>query len=308
MLSVGAMDGLNAEKRFRDFYVGAVVGSRTDPRTYGINLDLFQYGAYAGLYHDRNRVASTTIGVIDQRNTGATDRRYIFAQHRNRIGDNINLFATAEMDLYAANTFGEGQNELRPTSLYFMVNYRVTQKLRVTASYDMRRNRILYESFSENLDRLITNDPYRNGYRLRLNYRLSNSIFTGVGFSQRTQSDGHNAFTTVNVFLSFNRIPVIGGRWSNAFATNRSTYYTYSSISSRYTRQFLKGKLSLSPNARFITYDYTNFNGDPFNQFYLALDAYYDIGKNLSIGADYEYSKRGEIIYHRFNTNLIQRF
>ncbi|MCZ4408482.1 hypothetical protein O3Q51_06665 [Cryomorphaceae bacterium 1068] len=308
MLSVGAMDGLNAEKRFRNSYVGAVVGSRTDPRTYGVNPDLFQYGAYVGLYHDKKKISSTTFGVIDQRNTGATDRRYVFAQHRNRIGDNINLFATAEMDIYKTDVIGNEESGVRPTSFYVMANYRVSRKLRITASYDMRRNRILYASYSESLNRLITNDPYRNGYRLRVNYNLSRSIYTGAGFSQRTQSDNHNTFTSINVFLSFARIPIIGGRWSNVFTTNQNTYYTYNSFSTRYTRDFFKGKLSVSPNARLVSYNYINFDGAAFNQTYLSLDLDYDIAKNLSIGADYEYSQRGDFIYHRFNTNLIKRF
>ncbi len=308
MLSVGAMDGLNAEKRFRNSYVGAVVGSRTDPRTYGVNPDLFQFGAYFGIYHDEKKISSTTFGVIDQENSGATDRRYVFAQHSSRIGDKINMFATAEMDIYKTDVLGTGESGLRPTSLYLMVNYKVTRKLRITASYDMRRNRILYESYSENLDRLITNDPYRNGYRFRLNYNLTRNIFAGAGYSLRSQSDGHNTFTSINVFLSFVKIPIIGGRWSNTFTTNQNTYYTYNSISTRYTHDFFKGKLSVSPDARLVTYNYTNFNADPFNQVYLSLDLDYDIGKNLSIGADYEYSQRGDIIYHRFNTNLIQRF
>jgi hypothetical protein len=308
MLSVGAMDGLNAEKRFRNSYVGAVVGSRTDPRNYGINTDLFQYGAYVGLYHDEKKLSSTSFGVIDQRNAGATDRRYVYAQHRNRIGKKINLFATAEMDIYKTDIIGNGESGLRPTSFYVMANYRVSRKLRITASYDMRRNRILYASYSESLDRLIANDPYRNGYRLRVNYNLTRSIFTGAGFSQRTQSDNHNTFTSINVFLSFARIPIIGGRWSNVFTTNQNAYYTYNSISTRYTRDFFKGKLSVSPNARLVTYNYSNFDGDTFSQAYLSLDLDYDIAKNLSIGADYEYSHRGDFIYHRFNTNFIKRF
>jgi hypothetical protein len=308
MLSVGAMDGLNAEKRFRNTYVGAVVGSRTDPSTYGLNFDLFQYGAYFGLYHDENKMSSTTVGIMNQSNSGNIDRRYVFAQHSSRIGNKINLFATAEMDIYQTDVTGNTESGVRPTTLYLMANYRVTRKLRITASYDMRRNRILYTSYSESLDRLITNDPYRNGFRLRVNYNLSRSIYAGAGYSQRSQSDGGNAFSTFNVFLSFTRIPIIGGRWSNAFTTNQSTYYTYNSISTRYTRDFFKGRLSVSPNARFVSYKYTSFDGDAFNQIYLSVDLDYDIAKNLSIGTDYEYSRRGDFTYHRFNTYLLKRF
>ena len=46
--SVGAIDGLQFEKKIKSFYLGAIVGSRPDYMDYSINLDLFQYGAYVG--------------------------------------------------------------------------------------------------------------------------------------------------------------------------------------------------------------------------------------------------------------------
>lgn len=308
MLSVGALDGLSAEKRFRKFFVGAMLGTRPDPLNYGFNSNFFQYGAYVGIYHGKYQQSNTSIGMIDQSNNGATDRRYLFAQHRSRISDKINLFASTELDIYQTNALGNSTSELKPTSFYMMVNYRITRKLTATASYDMRRNRILYETYSDNLENLLANDPSRNGYRLRLNYRLTNNVFTGAGINYRNQSDGRSEFTNINAFLSFMRIPYIGGRWSNVFATNGNSFFQYRSLSSRYTRQFLKGRLSLSPNVRYITYDYLNIDVDQIRQLYLAMDVYYDIGKNLSIGANYEYASRADVVYHRFNTSLIQRF
>ena len=46
--SVGAIDGLQFEKKFKAFSMGAIAGSRPDYKDYGINLNLLQYGMYFG--------------------------------------------------------------------------------------------------------------------------------------------------------------------------------------------------------------------------------------------------------------------
>jgi hypothetical protein len=46
LTSIGAIDGIQFEKTFKKFSLGAVAGSRPDFATYGFNFKLFQYGAY----------------------------------------------------------------------------------------------------------------------------------------------------------------------------------------------------------------------------------------------------------------------
>jgi hypothetical protein len=308
MMSVGAVDGLQGEKRWKKLFAGAVVGSRPDPFDYSLNLDLFQYGAYAGVFHDKNQFSNTTVGAMEQRNGGEVDRRYFFMQHRSSLTKKLNLFATAEMDLYSKDTLDNKSTNIRPTNLYMSLNYRVTTKLSLMASYDLRKNRILYESYAENLDVLTQNDPYRHGYRLRANYRITNKIYTGVSMSHRAQSNGANNFSNMNVFLSFSDLPYIGGRWSNTWSINRNEYFIYNSISTRYTRDFFRDKLTVSPYARYLSYNYQQTSFDPFSQIYVGLDTYYEITDNLSLGLVYEYSSRRSNNYHRFNTQLIKRF
>ncbi len=308
MMSVGAIDGLQAEKRWKKVFAGAIIGSRPDPFDYQINFNLFQYGAYGGVFYDKNHFNSTTVGAIEQRNSGKIDRRYFFIQHRSALTEKLNLFATAEMDLFSKDSLNRTSNGISPTSVYVSLNYSVTKKLSLMASYDMRKNLILYESYAENIDVLTQNNPYRNGFRLRANYRISRKIFSGVSVSNRAQSDGNNSFSNMNIFLSFSDLPYIGGRWSNTWSINKNAYFIYNSISTRYTRDFFKSKLSVSPYARYLSYDYQESNFAPFSQLYLGMDVFYDFTRTLSLGLVYEYSSRNKYNYNRFNTQLIKRF
>ncbi|MEL6650972.1 MAG: hypothetical protein AAFQ87_09245, partial [Bacteroidota bacterium] len=51
--SLGAIDGLQAEKHFGNTYIGAVVGSRPDISTFALNFNLLQFGGYVG-YENRS--------------------------------------------------------------------------------------------------------------------------------------------------------------------------------------------------------------------------------------------------------------
>lgn len=48
--------------------------------------------------------------------------------------------------------------------------------------------------------------------------------------------------------------------------------------------------------------------GKAINQIYTGLDLHYSITKKLSIGTLFEFSKREQSVYNRFNINIIQRF
>ncbi len=308
MYSIGAMDGITAEKQWKNFYTGIVAGFRPDPVNYGLNFNLFQFGAYAGLYHDPSHHNSTNIGFINQTNAGRTDRRYLYVQHRSELGKNVRLFASTEIDLYEKDTANTVTNKLRLTSVYLSVHYRVNSKLRLMASYDVRKNIILYESFASSLDLLTQNDPYRGGLRLRLNYRINRNLYAGISVSNRAQSDGQNNYSNANLYFNISDLPGIGGRLMNTISINRNYSYQYYSLSTRYTKDLANNKISLSPSSRIMVYDYTRFSLAPFIQLYLGLDAYYRISKTWSIGAAYEFSAIRGTNFNRFNTHLIKRF
>ncbi|MGB5783146.1 MAG: hypothetical protein WBM42_14830 [Eudoraea sp.] len=58
--SLGAIDGLQLEKYFGKFYIGAIGGFRPDTFDYGFNSDLLQYGGYAGVMTDAKKFYSQT--------------------------------------------------------------------------------------------------------------------------------------------------------------------------------------------------------------------------------------------------------
>ncbi len=76
--SVGAIDGLQFEKRFKSISVGAFVGSRPDYEDYSYSFKLLQYGAYVGHnYQKEKKSMQTSLAFIEQQNDGNTDRRFV---------------------------------------------------------------------------------------------------------------------------------------------------------------------------------------------------------------------------------------
>ncbi|PCJ81233.1 MAG: hypothetical protein COA49_05850 [Bacteroidetes bacterium] len=297
MYSLGATDGLHAEKRFKRSFVGIVVGSRPDPYTYSVNTNLFQYGVNVGVFHNDAHSSSTSIGFIDQTNRGLTDRRYAFLQHNSRVGKDLTIYSSAEVDLY---------NSAHLRLLYTSANYRVNDKLRLSASLNLRKNLILYESFNQDLVELMANDPLKSSIRFRANYRISNRVYSGASFSIRRQEDGNNNFSNFGGYLNFSEL--LGGRLSNSFSVNKNDYFQYYSISSRYSRQFFNSKLEVSPNARFLLYSYHNFDINPIKQLYIGIDSDYYVKEGLSVSALYDFSARSGAPFHRFTVRILQRF
>ena len=308
MVSVGAMDGLKLEKSGRFGFGGVIAGFRPDPISYGLNTDLFQFGAFAGLYHNKSKSSFSSIGFIEQTYKSLTDRRYLYFQHQSTISDKISLFSSSELDLYQKDSIGQGGISPRLSNLFLSVNYRILPALNLSASYDVRRNFILYESFAEELDRLIRDDPYRTGLRLRANYRLTKYVRWGVGVSRRLQSDQQNEYSQLNSTLQFTKIPGIAGNLMLMVGLNKNSYLSYQTFLARYSRDFWKGKVTISPYARYLVYTYFNSEIPDTWQIYTGIDTSLDITRRLSFRLLYDYSTRNSIITHRFNINLTQRF
>jgi hypothetical protein len=216
---------------------------------------------------------------------------------------------SSELDLYQKDSLGLGQMKSRLTNLYFSLNFRPVSALSLMASYDVRRNFILYESFEEELDRLLRDDPYRTGLRLRASYRINKKIRIGVSGSQRVQSDHKNEFSNVTGFLNISKIPGINGRAQFMVAENKNSFLKYRSILARYTRYLMDNRLTLSPYFRYITYDYfSRENNNYIRQIYAGLDTGLDIAKKTNLRLLYDISLRENIITHRFNINITNRF
>lgn len=308
MVSVGAMDGLKIEKNGKIGFGGVVTGFRPDPVSFGLNTDLMQVGGYVGFYHNKSQSAFTSIGFMEQTKKRLTDRRYLYLQHQSNISEKISFFASSEMDLYQKDSSGQGGMSTRLSNLFLSANYRVSSALAVSASYDVRRNFILYESFAEELDRLLRDDPYRTGLRLRANYRLTKYVRWGIAMSRRLQSDKKNEFSQISSTLQFNKIPGVQGNLMLMGSLNKNAFLSYQSLLMRYSKDFWKGKITLAPYGRYLIYSYFNTETPDTWQLYAGMDTNVDITRRLSLRILYDYSTRNATITHRFNINLTQRF
>jgi len=304
--SLGAVDGLQVEKKFNKWFVGGLAGFRPNPFNYSFNGNLFQGGFYGGIYHNTQKTSHTTIGFANQQNGGNTDRRYLFLQHQSNINSKLSLFTMAEADVYSQTITGTASNSPQLTSAYTSLTYRITKKLNVTASIDARKNLILYQSYAENLPNLISNNPTRMGYRARVNYQLAKFIYTGVSFNQRLQSNNNNSFSNISAYATLANI--FRGRFSLQFTQNQNDFFIYQSYGARYTNYLLKKSLEISPYFRFLQYKYPNSDAAGINQLYAGMDVHYNITKKFSVGGLYEFSKRSTTTINRINLNAILRF
>ncbi len=182
--SLGAIDGLQLEKYFGKFYVGAIGGFRPDTFDYGFNADLPQYGVYAGVMTDSKKFYSqTTLGYAEQLNAGETDRRFAYFQHNSTIFKNLNLFSSMQVDLYS-KIDGVTANDISLTNLYVSARYRISRKVNLMLSYDTRKRILYYETFQSEIDKLLDDDLARQGLRGRLNIRPFKYVSAGFSYAR----------------------------------------------------------------------------------------------------------------------------
>ncbi len=307
MSSIGAIDGLQLDKSFGDFYTGLVVGFRPDHTRFDLNTNLLEYGLYVGKdIRSQNVNGQITIGVLEQKNNGFTDRRYTYAQFNTSLFRKLNVFTSAEMDLYSkVNEIAEFKPRL--TNLYVSLNYRFSRKISLMVSYDARRNIIFYETFQTEIERLLADDEAREGIRTRLSFRPFRFVYLGLSYSKRFQSGSSNKFDNINGFVSFSKIPVIGGRVSLTYNLNKSSYLESKIYSVRYNRSLVPRKLDFNFYFRYVDYLYLNYENTLQQQFF-GSGLSYRISKSLSLSLFGELSQYSDRNRMRLNTKLIKRF
>lgn len=305
MSSVGAIDGLQVEKYFGKNYAGAIAGFRPDIYDYGFNSNLFQYGAYIGRsVNNENLSAQTTLGIIEQQNSGQIDRRYTYFQHSSTLFNALNLFSSFELDIYNNTT----SDKFRLTNLYLSARYRFSSKFNLGLSYDSRKNVIYYETFQTEIERLLADDIARQGLRFSLNARPLKYVNAGFSYSQRFQSDHLNKSDNMNGFISLSKIPVIAGSFSVNYNKNASNYLESSIISFRHSRTFFKDKLFAEFYYRIVDYNYLNSTITASKQNYYGADLSLNIGRKLMLSVSGEYLTSDLENNYRINTRIVKRF
>jgi len=308
MSSLGAIDGLQVEKYFGKNYVGGIAGFRPDIFDYSFNPDLFQYGAFYGRITDNKSFRSeSTVGFIEQRNSGEIDRRYIYVQHSSTVGSKLNLFASTEVDIY--NKVNDTvNNDIRLTNLYVSARYRFNRKVNAMVSYDSRKRILYYETFQSDIERLLDEDIARQGLRLRINIRPIKYLTTGFGYSKRFQSDSENKSDNFNAYASYSKIPTIDGRVYLSYNINSSNYLKSNILSFRYSRYLIKNKLDADFSYRLANFDYFNSFTPTYDQHYFGLNLSLRINRKLYLSAYGELATANREDNYRIFTKLIKRF
>ncbi len=305
--SLGAIDGLQAEKWFGKNYVGVIAGFRPDIYEYSFNPNLFQYGVFVGrMAKGDNFYTQSTIGFLEQRNTGHIDRRYMYLQHSSTFFRKLNLFASAELDVFN-KVHNESVSAARLTNLYVSARYKFARWINLSVSYDTRKRILYYETFKTDIERLLDDDEARQGLRFRLNVRPFRYVNVGASYSRRFQTSRQNKSDNINGFASISKIPGIGGRLSVNFNMNTSAYLKGTIISVRHSRTLIKRKLNA--NFYFRMADYQYLSSELKTQV-----KYYGTGLSYRISRQLTLSLLGEMIdserenSYRVNTRIIKRF
>lgn len=307
--SLGAIDGLQTERRFGSFFAGAIVGFRPDIFTYELNTDLLQYGGYVGTkYRSSSMDTRTTFGLMEQTNAGSIDRRYAYMQHSTTINGNLNLFGSGELDL-----FSTVQGGARLTNLFVSARYRFSRKVDVFASYDRRQRVIYYETYRNDVEVMLDDDDTRQGARVRLNFRPTKGLGLGAAYNRRFQSDGANASENAQLFLNYNKDPRGFGRWSVQANRNTSSYVRSDIISFRHSRTLIPKYLNMSLYYRMIEYIYGNrSDGSPLaaraSQRYYGADLTLNMARTLTFTVLGEMSTIAIERNYRVNMSLTKRF
>lgn len=308
MSSVGAIDGLQAEKYFNRNYVGLIVGFRPDIFDFSFNPDLLEYGAYYGRLSDRKKFHSeTTLGIIEQRNLGEIDRRYAYFQHSSTIFSKLNLFASAELDLYS-KVNDTVSNDLRLTNLYVSARYRFSRKVNLMVSYDSRKRILYYETFQSAIEKLLDEDLARQGLRCRLNLRPIKHLNAGFGYSKRFQIDNENKSDNIQAYATYSKIPGIDGSLTVNYNMNTSNYLKSNILSFRYSRYLIDNKLYADLSYRLAKFDYFNSFTSAYDQKYYGLNLSMNITRKLYFSVYGELATRKEEDNYRIFTKLIKRF
>jgi hypothetical protein len=305
--SMGAIDGLQFEKGFGNFLLGAIVGSRPDHTDYSLNLNLFQMGVYASfISKNPKRYQQSTLGFIEQRNSGNVDRRFVYFQHSGDLMKNLNLFSSFEIDLYE-NINDEAKNSLSLTNMYVSLRYRLSKKIRFSASYDNRKNIIYYESYKSFIHQLIE-DETRQGLRIGVNYRPFKYVTWGVNTSLRFQKNNTNTSRNLNSYISFSRIPIVKMRAALRVNFLQTGYIESNSIGIRLTKEVIKRRLNGDIYFRIMDYKYKS-NNSKVHQNIAGISFSFKLMKKLTLYLYYEgtFDNRKQK-YNRINLKIIKRF
>jgi hypothetical protein len=304
--NVGAVDGVQFEKRFNKFFFGAVGGTRPDYADYGLNFNLLEYGAYLGQKAKlENGYAQTSLAFFEMRNNGAIDRRFLYFQHSNSAAKNLNVFSSFELDLYKLEE-GEPKTTVDLISLYISLRYKFSRKFSIFGSYDNRKNVIYYETFRSYVDEVIQRAS-RQGFRVRINYRPLKYISLGLNGGTRFREEDPRPTNTFRGYITHSRIPAINASLTLSANLMQTSYLDGQVYGARLSKDLIAGKLFSMLNYRYVNYTYVNTEST-LKQNIAEIDLSYYITKKLFLSLNFESTFQEKENYNRIYFNLRKKF
>ncbi|MBT3383084.1 MAG: hypothetical protein HN410_05135 [Prolixibacteraceae bacterium] len=304
--NVGAVDGLQFQKQFNNFFAGAVVGSRPDFQNYGYNIDLLEYGAYVGQSQKvENGFVQTSLAFFEQRNSSNIDRRFTYFQHSNSFIKNVNIFSSFELDLYKLEN-GVAQNTVSLTSLYFSIRYRVSRRLSLFASFDTRKNVIYYETFKNYADEVLQLAS-RQGLRFRVNYRPINYLNIGINAGTRSRKEDPRPTKTLNSNVTYTRLPWINASLALSSNLMQTSYLDGQVYGARLSKDIVPGKLYSQFHYRFVNFNYVS-SASNLKQNIGEVNFSYQFNKKLYLSVNLEATFQENENYNRVYLNLRRKF
>lgn len=298
MANIGAVDGIQFEKRFKNFSIGALAGTRPNDSTYGFDKNLFQYGAFLShKVQNLSGIMQTSAAYFNQTNNLLTDRRYLYFQHSNSLLSNLDLFASAEVDLYKLSN-NIPTNNFDLTSTYVSLSYRPVTNLSLSISYDVRKNIYFYETYKNKIDSTLEKEM-RQGLRFRFNYRPFKYFNWGGSAGYRVQSSTSKESMNAMSYLTYSRIPFIDVSTTITGTALKTANYSGLIYGISMSKEIIDGKLSADIEYR---------RAEIFVQDIAEISLSWRLSKKLMLSADYEETFETAGNSGRFFINLTQRF
>ncbi len=305
--SLGAIDGLQAAYATGVWEFGSIYGARPDPRSYGVNYHYREFGFYANhtLHKDRILDIQQTLAWVEQFNHGKTDRRFLYLQHTGTFWNKLNLFGSSEIDLFQ-NIHDTVSGVFKLSNLYLSARYRFARALSVTFSYDARNNVIYYETYKNDIDRLL-DETTRQGLRFQLQIQPLRRLNLSLSGNYRFQSDGANPSANYNAYVSYSNLPILNGPLSFSYNYLKTGYLVSNVGGIQGSKDFFTGKFYTDFYVRYVHYKYLNYE-HVTHQWLLGLSFNIRITKLHSIGCYLEETLDDSDQYLRLNARAMIRF
>jgi hypothetical protein len=304
--SIGSSDGLQVEKSFGKFTIGAIAGLRPDFTNYGFDPKLLQYGGYVSLdTKATGNYTETSLAFMQQMNNSKTDRRFLYFQHSNTFLKNINFLSTFEVDLFKLEN-DVPKSTFNLTGVYMSMRYKMTKSFTISGSYDARKNVMYYETYKTFIDHLLETE-LRQGYRVQANYRISKNMIVGLQSGYRfLKADPH---PSKNLYGYFTWSQISGQNISATLSGTyiESNYLNGETVGVNINSDLSKGKVQVGAGYHLMNYKL------PESQITLLqhvgeLNLSAQLGWNMSFSVNYEGTFEKSDKYSRVYFQLRKRF